>query len=98
MNRKGQVGLIEVGTYNLPRWLLYPLVILVCFTLLIVIVFFCIVGYSCIKGNCNGYYGVPIWFYRMGPAMGFAPVSYSSSSQECLLNGVPLEVNKTWGG
>ena len=90
MNTKAQIGLIEVGSANLPRWLLYPLVILICLTFICVIFFLGVVGYSCLKGNCNGYYGVPIGFYRLGPVLGF-------HSQECYVNGIKINCSEFSG-
>jgi hypothetical protein len=52
MNKKAH-GLIEVETTQLPNWLAIPLVILICLTLLAVIFFLGVIGYSCLKGNCN---------------------------------------------
>ncbi len=88
MNKKAH-GLIEVEATQLPNWLAIPLVILICITFIVVILFLSVVIYSCYKGNCNGYYGVPVWVYRTGPVLGF---------RECTINGVPVncsEINYT---
>jgi len=81
MNKRGQVGLVEVDTATLPKWLLYPLIILICLVLLSATFFMGIVGYSCIKGNCNGYYGIG-WFHPIYPIMQF-------DSKSCFINGIP---------
>lgn len=82
MNKKAH-GLVEVETNQLPNWLAIPLVILVCITLITVIFFFGVVGYSCLKGNCNAYYGMH-WF-------GY-PIVYNS--QECYTNGIPVNCSE----
>jgi hypothetical protein len=84
INKKAHVGLIEVGTDNLPKWLLYPLIILICFVLLAVVFFMSIVGYSCLKGNCNAYYGMRWFGYYSYPFM------TTSMSQTCFVNNVQV--------
>lgn len=92
MNNKGQVGLIEVDGTNLPKWLLYPLVILICLTLLAVISFMGIVGYSCLKGNCNSYYGMG-WFGHRYYLIG-QPTILQMSSKECYQNGMAVNCSE----
>lgn len=86
MNKRGQVGLISIDAFSLPKWLLYPLVVLVCLTLLAVVFFLGVVGYSCLKGDCNAYYGMGWFGYRHYPM-----VSYQSQVSECWENGVQVD-------
>jgi hypothetical protein len=90
LNRKGQVGLIEVDAATLPRWLLYPLVILICLVLLAVVFFLSIIGYSCLKGNCNTYYGMGWFGYRYYPLVQFQ----QTNSQECYTNGIRVNCSE----
>lgn len=47
----GGRGLIDAST--LPKWILYPLMILVILILLAALILIIIVGYSCLHGNCQ---------------------------------------------
>jgi len=91
--KKAQFGLIQIGSDNLPKWLLYPLIILICFVLLAVILFLGVVGYSCLKGNCNAYYGMGWFGYRYFP---FATVS-TSTSEVCYFNNVQTNCSHMGG-
>lgn len=79
-NKKSQFffgGLVDAST--LPRWILYPLMILIILILLFTLIFMGAVTYSCLTDKCImplGYFG----FY------GFPVMSASWSSQNCYVN------------
>jgi hypothetical protein len=87
MNKKAQVGLI--GLYDaseLPKWILYPLMFLICLILLVVIIIMILFIVSWFNGDANfipirmfGYYGMPI---MIG--------SYQTHSSECYVNGIKI--------
>lgn len=81
MNKKGQIALLDV--FSLPKWLMYPMVILICLVLLAVVFFLVVVGYSCLKGNCNAYYGMGWFGYH-------SPIVVSTHTEECYENGVKI--------
>lgn len=90
-NKKAQFGLI--GLYdasNLPKWILYPLLILICLILLVVFIVMILFIISYFKGDANfmpfgmfRYYGMPI-------AVG----SFHTSTQECFQNSIKVNCSE----
>lgn len=87
--KKGQFfygGLIDAST--LPKWILYPLLILVCLILLVTVVLMILFVVSWFKGDATF---MP--FGMFGYGWGF-PIIYgggiSITQQHCSVNGVPI--------
>ena len=92
MNKKAQFfygGLIDAST--LPKWLLYPLIIMVILVLLFSLFFMGSFAYSClIKDNCY----MPFGFWHFG----YMPVmigGYKQSYSECFINGVKTNCSES---
>jgi hypothetical protein len=90
-NKKSQFGLISLyDASNLPKWILYPLLILICLILLVVFIVMILFIISYFKGDTTfmpfsmfGYYGIPI-------AVG----SFHTSTQECFQNNQKINCSE----
>jgi hypothetical protein len=97
-NKKGQIGLINAGLIDastIPRWILYPLLIIIMLVLLCSVAFMAVYAYSClVQDKCF----MPFGYYGYGRLGGF-PVgvihAQTSEYSECFTNGV--KVNCTGG-
>lgn len=85
MNKKAQFGLI--GLYDassLPKWVLYPLMLLIMFILLVIGIFMIILIIAFIKGDVSM---IPFGYgYGWHMPIGFWSTGYS----ECFQNGIKI--------
>lgn len=91
MNNKAHYGLIDAST--LPKFLLYPLIFIICILLLTVSLVLILSIISWFNGDTKyvpfgsviGYHGTP-----------FMVSSHTYSSQECSVNGVKINCSEVY--
>lgn len=100
-NKKGQ---FIIDSSEAPKWILYPLLILICLLLLVVIIVMVLFIISWSKGDTQfipfsifGFHGTPI----IMSSFHSSSIVDTSNSSECLLNGIKISCNKislsAWG-
>jgi hypothetical protein len=96
MNKKGQ---IIIDAEAMPKWVLYPLLIIVGILLALVAVILVLFIISWVNGDAQfmpfgmfGYYGMPLSFGSFHTAS-YSSIMDTSNSSECFLNGIKISCN-----